>query len=337
MDNILAKLEQAIAGQPKILIVMHNNPDPDTIASAQGLKTLLTTKWRRKVVIAYSGIIARPENKAMVRSLKIGLVKLKTLNPAEWPFVAVVDGQPGAGNISLPEGATVGIVIDHHGRKRTCKGLPFVDIRPKYGSTSTIITEYLIKAKVKPTKKLATALYYGIKTDTQNLGRDVTEADIKSSMFLYPQLLFKTLAKIEHPTLPRGFFVSMNQAITDMVIYGDAVICDLRDLEYPDVVSVTADSFLQMENIRWTFSFGCFEDRLFLSIRTNQRRTSAGRVAQIITHHQGSAGGHATIAGGAVDVKGMTDVKREALKAKLTERFLRAIKRETCKAEQLVK
>jgi len=191
----LEKLGPTAAGKT-ILILTHNNPDPDAIAASWALHFLLKTKFKARPRVAYGGIITRAENRAMVRLLKIKMQPLDKVNLHRFEIFALVDTQPGTGNNSLPSRRHASIIIDHHSPRRASSGAAFTDIRPHYGSSSTILIEYLIEAGLPIRKGLATALYYGLKTDTQDLGRNGTEADYKAAIALYPDVQLKRLSQI---------------------------------------------------------------------------------------------------------------------------------------------
>ena len=331
----LEKLKQVVKGK-KVLILTHNNPDPDAVATGWALSFLLKEKFEIGSVLVYGGLITRAENRTMIRLLNIGIKPLEMVNIHRFKFVALVDTQPGAGNNSLPPSVRPSIVIDHHGLRKATQGVDFTDVRPKCGSTATILTEYLIEVGLPIKKKMATALYYGIKTDTQDLGRNATDADYKAAITLYPKMDLKALSRIEHPELHRNYFANLDRALHEAKIYGDVILCDLGLLTSPDMVALTSDFLIRISGVRWSFVMGSDDSRLIFSLRTRRPNQNAALVARRLINGLGLAGGHGMVAGGQIFTKGFTSEKKERVLETLQKRFLKIVGRETANEERLL-
>jgi nanoRNase/pAp phosphatase (c-di-AMP/oligoRNAs hydrolase) len=327
MEDTMERLHELVQNKRKVLIATHTNPDPDSIASAYALRHLFVS-WGISSVLVYGGIIGRAENKAMITRLRIPLRSIQTINPFNFTVVALVDCQPFSGNSPLPRSLVPSIVIDHHPARRISllREVSFVDIRPDYGSTSSIVAGYLVKEDVDIHRKLATALYYGIMSDTRYLGRDAHEKDIKLSARLYPKVLIKTLAQIEYPPLPREYFRILAQALARTLWYPPqgVLLCELGEMEDADMVAIIADFLIRMEGVRWTIVLGEMDHAVFFSLRTaGGHKGSADRVARDLVRgiEGASAGGHEATAGGRWELA-VPCSSREAAE-KLKERFLK--------------
>ena len=235
---------RAIAQNKKVLILTHNNPDPDAISAGWALSYLLRKKFKAICQLAYGGLIARAENRAIVRLLNIDIRPLDSLNICDFQIFALVDTQPRAGNNGLPPHIKASIVIDHHGVRKSSQEADFVDIRIHYGSSATIATEYLLRAGLFIPKTMATALFYGIKTDTRDLGRHATAVDYNAAIALYPKVQLKILSQIEYPDLPQDYFIDFDRGLHEAEIYGKVIFCDLGFLRNPDMVALMAGFFL---------------------------------------------------------------------------------------------
>ncbi len=308
-----------------ILIMCHNNPDPDTIASAAALKYIFAQKLRHKAVIGYEGTIGRAENRQLVRRLKIDMVRTKDLKFNDFSVIALVDSQPHTGNNAIPRKLLPDIVIDHHPVRKDSTRCAFYDIRPRYGSASTILTEYLKELDLTIDRRLATALYYGLKTDTNGLSRSFMKADLDAFNYLFPRIAPRTLAGIESPSVPKSYYLKFADAIAHSVQYGDVMISHMGALNNPDLTAEMADFLLRMENIRWTLCMGEYKDSLLLSVRTSRRGMMAGRIALRVVKGLGTGGGHEKAAGGKIGIKGLKPEERTQIAGKITDRFLKLL------------
>jgi nanoRNase/pAp phosphatase (c-di-AMP/oligoRNAs hydrolase) len=296
-------LRQAVEGASQITILTHNNPDPDAIGSAVALRYLLAEKLDIEGHIVYQGLIGRAENKALVRYLVHPLRPLVPGDLRQGLLLALVDAQPGSGNTPLlPAGADIAIVIDHHtGSDDLPDTRPgFVDIRPEVGATSTILTEYLQTAGLEPPIPLATALFYGIKTNTLSLGRNTNPADAMAYNYLQPQIDVRGLASIEQARVPANYFKSFDVALRAARVYDGILISYMGPVDYPDLPAEMADLLLRLEESEWAVCLGVYGQELMFSVRLHRGRRGAGQLAQVIAGPEGTAGGHGTIAGGQI-------------------------------------
>jgi len=289
----------AVLERPGPLIILpHDNPDPDALASAATLRFIAKQLADKDAAIGMGGYVGRAENRAMVRYLNIPLVPVADL-PLEAPeaIIALVDTQPGRTNNSLPESVRASIVIDHHPQYTAAPEAPFADLREGYGATSTILTEYLMDARLRVETKIATALFYGIMAETQDLGREATAPDMDACSFLYPHTNKRRLAKIENARVPREYFAAFRTAIQSALIYERAVISELGEIRYPDMVAEMADFLLRLDEVDWAAAIGKYQGYLYVSLRTMHRDVNAGDVLQGVLGSD-HAGGHDMIAGG---------------------------------------
>jgi nanoRNase/pAp phosphatase (c-di-AMP/oligoRNAs hydrolase) len=329
MRDKLERLHQLVQNKRKVLIVTHTNPDPDSIASAYALRHLFAS-WGINSMLVYGGIIGRAENKAMITRLRIPMRSIQTVNPFNFTVVSMVDAQPFSGNAPIPPSLVPSIVIDHHPARKISllKQVSFVDIRSGYGSTSTILAEYLLEEGVEINRKLATALYYGIMSDTRDLGRNTNEVDVRISADLYPKVLVKTLSQIEHPRLPREYFRILQEAFERTMWYPPkgVLVSDLGVIMDPDMVAIIADFLIRMDGVRWVLVIAARDQEVFFSLRTTgYHKGSADKLARELIRGigGGSAGGHETIAGGRVEL--VSSQSREEATKKLKERFLKSL------------
>jgi nanoRNase/pAp phosphatase (c-di-AMP/oligoRNAs hydrolase) len=295
----VAELLAVLPVSKKVLILPHDNPDPDSLASAAALRSLIEYKLGRPPVIGLSGIIGRSENRALVSVLAIPLVPLEQILPDFKGSVILVDTQPGRANNSLPHHLTPTAVIDHHPDWGYERPVPFMDLRENYGATSTILTEYLEEAEVPIDPRVATALFYGVSSETQHLGRETKPADIMACQFLYPYVNKRLLGEIEHPPLSREYFRLIGQAVHNTVLYGDAVVTLLDSVPYPDAVAEVADFLLRLEISQWSVCLAPYEDFLYISLRSKDPNATAGLLLASLLP-SGMAGGHGMIAGGKI-------------------------------------
>jgi nanoRNase/pAp phosphatase (c-di-AMP/oligoRNAs hydrolase) len=300
----LKLLDQAIGDSDRVLILPHNDPDPDAIASAVALRHLLAQRLGVEVNIAYKGIIGRAENKALVRYLGYPLRRLTGSDLRQPMPIAMVDTQPGAGNNALPSNSTAAIVIDHHPWLEVTAAARFVDVRSDVGATSTILTEYLQAAGIEPAPPLATALFYGIKTDTMGLGRGASPADTDAYFYLQPRIDVDALVEIERAQVPAEYFKSLSASVQAAQVHDGVVISYVGPISYPDLAAEMADILLRLEGTRWVICMGVYQDNLILAVRTRSRRGGAGQLVRAIVGDRGTAGGHGAMAGGQVPMQG---------------------------------
>jgi nanoRNase/pAp phosphatase (c-di-AMP/oligoRNAs hydrolase) len=330
----LPALLQAIGRPGPIVILPHDNPDPDSLASAATLVYLFRELGKREATIALGGIVGRAENRAMLMYLNINLVGVGSIEFSPETIVALVDTQPGRSNNSLPEGVTPSIVIDHHPAYAEYKGVPYLDLRTDYGATSTILAEYLQESHLPIDGKIATALFYGITAETQDLGREATAADVAAAQFLYPYTNKRRLAKIENARVPKEYFKGFRDAIEEAKIYDNVVISVLHDVQYPDMVAEVADFLLRLDGVEWAAAMGFYNKWLHVSLRTTNRELNAGDLLQKALGSK-SAGGHDMIAGGRIRV-GEGGVAMEKAAVRIKDRLLKALGVPSSNPKQLV-
>jgi nanoRNase/pAp phosphatase (c-di-AMP/oligoRNAs hydrolase) len=325
------------AGRRRVLILCHTSPDPDSIASAYGLGFLLKKKFGVRSIIGYGGVVTRAENQAMVHRLRIRMTQLSRVDPSRYYGIALVDAQPGTGNNILDSrGQPPMIVIDHHPvRKSSLKALCH-DIRPSYGATSTILTEYLVAAELTPTRSLANALLYGIKADTSSLARGGDKADFNAFHYLSPMTNPRVLGWIEKPSLPIGYFEEYYRGLSNAVLFRDVAVSDVGRIDSEAIIPELADLLLRIEGVCWSLCMGKMDNLMILSLRTTSRTYRAGNVLRRIIGRSGSAGGHREMAGGQVPLTGMTDAERRGLTQIVVERLLKLIDREGVHPKSLV-
>ena len=275
----------------RVLILMQDDPDPDAIASALALKTLLG-RTRTSAPMCTFGTITRPENVAMCKILEIEVEAIDAAALDQFDRVAMVDVQPSFLEERFPD---VDLVIDHHPVERPIKA-HIKDVRPSYGATSTIMVEYLRAADVKITQRLATALLYGIKSDTLGLERGGTKADLEAFTYLYLLANHNALRRIERPELsPEALDVLARGLAKRRVVQG-VFFSHLGRVATVDLIPQFADFGLQAEGVQWSVVSGVVDDDVHVSVRNVGYVRSAGDVTRAAFGELGMAGGHRTMA-----------------------------------------
>lgn len=319
------KLGELLKGRNNLLIVMQDNPDPDSIAAATALRKLANSMGEVQCSIAHGGTVGRGENRALVKYLGLNLRPCSDIEFDKFDLLAMVDTQPGAGNNSLPANAVPDIVIDHHALRRATRSAQLIDIRRGYGATATILLEYLLEAGITPDAPLATALLYGIRSDTQELGREGSRADIKAMGLLFPMANKRMLGEIQRGSIQRAYFQMLAEALKSARVYGNCIITELGRTENPDMIGEVADLLERDEDAMWAMCSGFFGDKLLISIRTSQEGKRADEVMREIVARRGTGGGHQTYAGGQIPLQTRTDAERAKLEKLIEQKFLKAV------------
>jgi nanoRNase/pAp phosphatase (c-di-AMP/oligoRNAs hydrolase) len=323
-------------GKGRVLIVAHDNPDPDSLAAAYALKHLFLVKSGQEATIAFGGVIGRGENQIMVKELEINVVRIGDLDLTKFGMVAMVDTQPGTGNNSFPADRDVHLVIDHHPLRDGTKKCRWVDVREDYGACATILFEYLLSQDAYIGTKLATILFYAIKSETQDLGREWSRADRDAYLYLIPLSNNRILYNITHPPSPREYFFSFDRALKNARTYGNILVSNLYAIDVPDMVAEMADFLLRMEGISVVMTLGHFQTVEILSLRTSDPKINAGLVIQKVVDGMGTAGGHGMIAGGQVRLPAADPDNQREFETTMTRRLLENLGKNPTRGELLL-
>jgi len=278
------------------------NADPDAIASALALKRLF---WRkvRKVTIFHINPIERADNLALIRLLKIKMQRIRSMKGRKIRRWAIVDSQPHHHERFMNH--PFDIIIDHHPIGPPVEAA-FIDIKEEYGANATILTEYLRASKTIPSTRLATALFYGIKTDTDNFVRESSPNDMNAFRYLYPLANMNTIKKIESSEMSRETLKHFRFAMKQVVFIKDIAYINMEEVAHPDVLVIIADFFMKLAEAEWSVAAGIYEDRLIVILRNAGFRGDAGKTAQrLFGGWGGSAGGHKTAARAEIPLKNL--------------------------------
>jgi nanoRNase/pAp phosphatase (c-di-AMP/oligoRNAs hydrolase) len=302
VDGLTGELLRHLRGKKRLLVLSHANPDPDAIASAMGLRQLAGAAAGLPSTFAFAGRIMRAENRELVRTCGIEMVPQDSIDPDSYDCLALVDSQPGFGHTTVPDGRAVDIVVDHHvppdQSSPTQRGA-FHDVRTYVGATSSMVTGYLMDARVDVPRELATALFYGIRTDTADLSRNASPLDEQAYDFLVSRVDRQALARIATPDLSPEYYRTLRVALSNVRIYGDLVLCSLGKITAPEMVAEVADLLLRLEGKQTVFCGGLVDQLYYVSLRTELNVDAYYLLAGALDG-AGSFGGHGTLAGGCI-------------------------------------
>ena len=297
----LEHLREVCEGTSTVNVIIYANPDPDALASALALRKLVETA-SRKVNIGYTGAVGRPENASMIRQLRIPALPISEEEAARCDLIALVDSQPQFfKDFHLPR---CDIVIDHHPIPDQIPA-GFVDIRPNYLSTSSIMTEYLRAAGVRLTRNLASALYYGLRTDSRHFMDNLSSGDIEAITWLRRKADRAIVRRIEFSQFsPEGLDYFSIALVRRRLVKG-VMFSHLGPVPFFDVCVQVADFFIRVEDVSWALVTGVVGDTLVVVFRNDGLKKDAGLLARTAFGNKGSAGGHKSM--------GRAQVKQDAL------------------------
>jgi nanoRNase/pAp phosphatase (c-di-AMP/oligoRNAs hydrolase) len=308
------------------VVQTHDNPDPDCIGSAVALRWLIERYAGIPVVIAHGGGVGRSENRAMLRLLRVKAVPAAHVDYGKHDLVCVVDAQPATGYVSLPEGVRADVIFDHHAIREAPAGARFTEIDETAGSTCTLLGEMMIENGIPIGQEVATALVYGMRAETLDLGRETRPRDEAVYTALYALANKRLLSRIISERVPRTYFQSFSRALLRARVHGTAVVSDLGEIPVPDLVPEMADLLLRLKDARWSCVMGSVGPRLYVSLRAADATMRADRVLRRSMGGMGVSGGHGSMAGGQIGMFAMTGEETEALRREFVQGFLGALR-----------
>ena len=286
----------------RILILLHNDPDPDAMASALALRNVFRRTKTTAIIGALQGV-TRPENQRMVNLLDIQVETLTEESVKEFERIAMVDVQPNYFGGLLDR---VDLVVDHH-PPQTGYGAFFKDIRPDYGSTSTILTEHLRAVDVNISERTATAMLYAIKSDTLFFNRHANRVDLEAFSYLYPLADAAMIRKMEGADITFERLEYVTQAQQTGIAGEQIFSAFLGTIAREDFIPYVADFFLQLEDVKWTVISGVVNDSLVVCVRNLGYTRNAGELVRKLFGDIGNAGGHRAMAKAVVPLQAFVE------------------------------
>ena len=326
----VAKIRRLLDERERIAILVQPDPDPDGIASAYGLRTLLGRKRTTAPIVSF-GEVQRPENQALCEAVGIDVKVIAPDEIKDYDGLVLVDVQPNVfGDDLSARLSQVDLVIDHHPERSGYEAV-IRDIRTSYGATASIVTEYLRATNSELNAKLATALLYGIKSDTQYLGRETSRRDMQSFAFLHACHSPALLRRIERPALPLSGLRALGRALAGAEVRDGIHILVLGRVR-EDVIPQVADMALQAQGAEWAIAVGIVGRDIVFSVRNVGYVRAAGEVVRAVVEGLGVGGGHRSMAKGIIPLKAFREVygraDRTQIRSALYDAFVRAIYRD---------
>ncbi len=295
MQNRVRDLRTHFKDAEKVAIILQDDPDPDGLASALALRKLLGRKSQTAPIVTY-GVITRPENVAMVKLLGIEVEKIDSDEDLKnYSMRVMVDCQP---SFFRGRNIQVDAVLDHHPKPPAVdySSIAIEEIHPELGATSSLMTLLLRAAGEVPSQRLATALLYGIKSDTLMLNREVSEIDLDSFVFLYPLSNGNTLRRIERPELPIAYLEQLRKGLRFLNTSDGVTVLPVPLVEREEWIPQAADFALQVEGTLWAVGIGAYGKNIVLSGRNCGYVQHCGDVFKSLFNEMGIAGGHKSMA-----------------------------------------
>ena len=308
--------QRYFADAERVLILLHNDPDPDALASGLALRNVLHRTKTTAIIGAIQGV-TRPENLRMVNLLDIHVEPVTPESVKEYSRVAMVDVQPHyfGGLIDRAD-----LIIDHHPEQPGYTSV-FRDIRADYGSTCTILTEHLRAVDVNISERTATAMLYAIKSDTLFFNRQTNRVDIEAFSYLYPLADPTLIKKMEGAEITVERLDYVLKAHTSGTLSAQVFCASLGVCPREDFIPYVADFFLQLEDVKWTVIAGIVNETMVISVRNLGYSKNAGEFVRRYFAELGSAGGHRAMAKAVVPLKAFRqkfgDLADAALSARL--------------------
>jgi nanoRNase/pAp phosphatase (c-di-AMP/oligoRNAs hydrolase) len=325
--------QRYFADADRVLIMLHNDPDPDAMASGLALRNVLRRTKTTAIIGAMQGV-TRPENLRMLNLLDIHVEAVTPQTLKEFDRIAMVDVQPHYFGGLIDR---VDLVIDHHPEQPGYTAV-FKDIRADYGSTSTILTEHLRAVDVSISERTATAMLYAIKSDTLFFNRQTNRVDLEAFSYLYPLADAAMIRKME------GAEITLERLDYVMKAYqgggfAEQVFCAfIGPSPREDFIPYVADFFLQLEDVKWTIVAGVVNDSLVVSVRNLGYTKNAGEFVRRYFADIGSAGGHRAMAKAVVPMRAFRekfgDLDAEGITARLRELAAQFLRESTPVAEK---
>lgn len=300
--KVLETYLKGLSEESKVAIFCHDNPDPDALASALAMEAVCRSLGHIPTIY-HGGLIEHQQNQAMVRLLEIPLRRIildweldDVLNEADC-IVTVDFHQPGANNV-LPEECVPHIIIDHHASDKPVSA-DVAFLRPEYSATSSLIANLLMNMSVDMTPRLATALSFGIRTDTLSFTRSFNPVDLRALMWLNTWVDSELLASIEAPLKSKDTLETFTQALSNKKHDGDLILAPISSLKSRDDLSQVADFLFATKDTEVVVVFGIQRNKVLLSARSRRDNLHLG-LALSKHFSDGQAGGHKGLAGGQI-------------------------------------
>jgi nanoRNase/pAp phosphatase (c-di-AMP/oligoRNAs hydrolase) len=310
--------QRYFADADRVLILLHNDPDPDALASGLALRNLLRRTKTTAIIGAMQGV-TRPENLRMANMLDIHVEQITATTLREFERIATVDVQPHYFGGLLDR---ADLVIDHHPEQPGYSAV-FKDIRADYGSTCTILTEHLRAVDVNISERTATAMLYAIKSDTLFFARHTNRVDLEAFTFLYPLADAALIRKMEGAEITMERLEFVTRASQGGILREQVFSAFIGEAPREDFIPYTADFFLQLEGVKWTIVAGVVSGTLIVSVRNLGYSRNAGEFVRRWFGDIGSAGGHRAMAKAVVPIERFRqkfgDLSGPAITARIAE------------------
>ena len=333
----LEEFGKVLPAKGRVLILPHDYPDPDALASAAAMHLLLAERFHIKGNIVFTGRVSRAENRELLRHCRYRWHQLEELRvPGSRVPCIFVDTAPWSGNVTVPSFGKPVAVFDHHPFKTKKKWSDvFGDIRVGTGATASVMYQYLTAAGIVIPKWLASIMAYAIAAETLDLSRSCTDLDLEAYTSLLARSNMTIIGDIRHAPLPRSYYVQLQEAIKNAFVYGRVAWTHLDAVQQPEIIAEIAELLSLMERVTWAFCTGYYGDNLLVSIRSDNKGARCGSLLKSLVRKQGSAGGHNQMAAGYLDMKGLPPAEKEKRRDAFVKSLIARIEKKPVQAESV--
>lgn len=289
----------------QIVIQVHDNPDADAVGSGYAMYTYLASKGKN-VRLVYGGKneVSKSNMKLLISELNIPLEYVGGSDGEDGAedalgnpeLLITVDCQYSEGNVQAFKAQNIAM-IDHHSTGKQSDDM--AEVRSNLVSCATVCYALLKDAgfDVNEDIKVATALYYGLYMDSNQLSevchpldRDMMDF-IQYDKTLLNRLKYANFSIAELETA--GIAITNNNYIeknrTAIVM---AEPCD------PNILGVIGDFVIQVDSIDVCIIYNQCVGGYKLSVRSCAVDVAANELVYFLTRGIGNGGGHINKAGG---------------------------------------
>lgn len=327
----LTKLIEVLKGG-RVFIQTHNYPDPDAIASAFGLQKLIE-KFGIQSIICYDGSAEKLSAVAMLNNFSIEIVSCHSITDmTESDKIVTVDSQKLNSNLTDLIGDEIAC-IDHHPTVTECE-YQYKDVTIT-GACASIIAQYYFDNGIIPDKNVASALVYGIKMDTADFSRGVTQLDVDMYSQLFQHADNELLDRMKLNSMEFADLKAYGCAIENISVF-DNIGYAYIPFECPDaLIAMISDFILALDIIEFSVVYAIRNGGYKFSVRSELSELNAGKIVSKALENYGSGGGHAVMAGGFAEGTHFSktqSIRNQQIQA-LFEKAIKECKASSCAVE----